>query len=111
MGVLGDGEIAEFLLELGMAQEEAQGAAEVVKLFGGDSLHLVIARGIEPSELAVEDEELTGGLVVTPAHTAGLLEQEGAGFGAVESHPQISLGIAGTEGGEAVVVIVDLAEK
>ena len=93
-----------------MAEEEAERGAEVVELFGGDALGLGVAGGVEPGELAVEDEELAGGLIVDPAHAAGLFEEEGAGFGAVHAHAGVVLGVAGAEAGEVVVVVVDLME-
>jgi len=111
VGVLGNGEAAQLLLELGVAKEEAQGAAEVVELFGRDTLHLVVARGKEPGILAIQDEEFPGGLVVAPTHTAGFFEEESPGFGAIESHACVALGVVGTERGETVVVVVYLAEK
>ena len=107
----GDGEGVEFLGELGVAEQEPEGRAEVVELLGGSAGDLRVAGGEEPGELAVEDEELAGGRVVAPAHTAGLLEQEGAGLGAVEAHAGVVLGVAGAEGGEVVVVVVDAVDE
>ncbi len=44
--------------------------------------------------------------VVGPAHASGLAEGERAGFGAVEAHALVALGVAGLEGCEVVVVVV-----
>jgi len=72
---------------------------------------LGVAGGVEPAVVAVEDEDFAGRLVVTPAHEAGLPEQEGAGFGAVEAHAGVVLGVAGAEGAEVVVVVVNPADE
>ena len=87
------------------AEEEAEGGTEVVELPGGDSLGLRVSGGIEPGVFAIKDEDLAGRLVITPAHAAGLFQQECAGFTAVETHAVVVLGVAGPEGGEVIVVI------
>ncbi len=109
-GVGGDGDVFELFGELGVAEEEAEGGAEVVELFGGDALGLGVAGGVEPGELAVEDEDLSDGLGIAPTHAAGLLEDEGSLFGAVHAHAGVALTVVGAEAGEVVVVVVDFAE-
>ena len=75
-----------------------------------------VAGGIEPGKFAVEDEDLAGwlvwmpGRIVDPAHAAGFFEQEGAGFGALHAHAGVMLGVAGAEGVEMVVVVVDFMD-
>ena len=106
-GAAGESEVVEFFGELGVAEEKAEGGAEVVELFGGDAGGLRVAGGVEGGVLAVEEEELAVGGVVGPAHAAGFAEGEGAGFGAVEAEALVALGVVGLEGGEVVVVVVD----
>src|ERR1017187_1133813 len=72
------GEPVEFPGELGAAEQEAEGRAEVVELLGGRAHDLGVAGSVEPAVVAVEDEDFAGRLVVTPAHEAGFPEQEGA---------------------------------
>src|ERR1017187_8092995 len=119
-GHAGDGEVGaagsggnpvELLGELGAAEQEAEGRAEVVELAGGRAHDLGVAGGVEPAVVAVEDEDFAGRLVVAPAHEAGFPEQEGAGFGAVKAHAGVVLGVAGAEGAEVVVVVVDPADE
>ena len=71
---------------------------------------LGVAGGVEPGVLAVEDEDLAGGLGVAPAHAAGLLEEEGALFGAVHAHAGVVLLVVGGEAGQVVVVVVYFVE-
>src|ERR1035441_8735841 len=63
----------------------------VVELVGGRAHARGVAGGVEPAVVAVEDEDLAGRLVVTPAHEAGFPEQEGPGFSAVKAHAGVVL--------------------
>src|ERR1700676_646253 len=106
----GDVDLVKLFGELSVAEEEAQRGAEVVEFFGRDALGLGVAGCVEPGELAVQDEDLSGGLGVAPLHAAGLAEEEGAFLVAVHPHAGVVLAVVGTEAGEVVVVVVDLAE-
>ena len=67
--------LVDLFFKLGVAEEKAQRGAQIVELFGCDALYLGIALGIEPRVFAVEQEELSGGRGVVPAHAAGLEQQ------------------------------------
>ena len=100
-------EVVDFLFKLGVAEKKAQGGTEIVELFGADALHLGVALGVEPGKLAVEEEELAGGLVVVPAHAAGLEEQEGSALGSGAAEAFVIFDELGFEGMEQVVVAID----
>jgi hypothetical protein len=106
-----DGDLVEFFFQLGVAEEEAKRGAEVVELFGGDALCLGVSGGVEPAAFPVQNEYFTGWGVVAPAHTAGLFEQQGSGFGAVHAHAGVALGVVGLEGRKVVVVVVDALQQ
>ena len=55
------GDLVEFLAELSVAEQKAQGGTQVVELLGRRARDLRIAGGVEPGEAAVQDEELAGG--------------------------------------------------
>jgi hypothetical protein len=77
-----DFQVVEFLLKFCVAKQETQRRAQVVEFLGLDALHLGRTTRPEPGVLAVEQEELTGGLSVVPFHAAGLEQQESAAFAA-----------------------------
>jgi hypothetical protein len=66
-----------------------------------------VAGRVEPGELAVEEEELAGGVGVVPAHAARLEEQEGSALGAGAAEAFVGLCELGFEGVELVVVAID----
>jgi hypothetical protein len=90
-----------------VAKEEAEGGAEVVELRSGDALDLGVAGGIKPGVFAIEDEEFSGCGGVLPAHFAGLLEQECAGFIAGHAEAVELLAEAGAKAVEQVVMGID----
>lgn len=107
----GRGDVVELFGELRVAEEESQRRAQIVELFGGCARDLGVAGCVEPREFTVQNEDLAGGLVVRPAHEAGLFEGEGSGLGAVEAHAGVVLGVVGAQGAEVIVMIVDSTDE
>ena len=105
------GDLVEFLAELSVAEQKAQGGTQVVELLGRRARDLRIAGGVEPGEAAVQDEELAGRRVVAPAHEAGFFEGEGSALGAVHAHAGVALGVARAQGAQVVVVVVHAADE
>ena len=105
------GDLVELFGEFGVPEEKAQRGAEVIELLSGGTRDLGVAGSVEPAVAAVEDEDFAGGIVVAPAHEAGFPEEEGACFGAIEAHAGVVLGVAGAEGAEVIVVVVDAMDE
>ena len=59
-------QVAQLLFQFRVAEQKAQGRAQIVQLFGRDALDLRVAAGVEPGILAVEQEELAGRRRCTP---------------------------------------------